>query len=673
MHDKILVLLVYASAGIALGLFPHWCARLVIGEVRRSGDGGPGVPAEWASIVFALSGAVLVTFRGAIGWETTIAMLATAVAASWLTRMQGTLPVLACFIALFIATTLPWWADAQSEFQVGRPPLGFFCIAALAFVTAFGRERDAGGGLAAWLVTYAVAAATLSFSTGVLSDDGALLTLWHHWGAYIGPAEAMLSGAVILRDVPLQYGLGPTLLIGAACRTDCWHGMYFIAGAATFLFALAMGAMALALCRADAWQRGLAWCACLAGCFLWTAFPPEVSSPLMTPSSSGMRFLPATALACYLFFRPDLESSKWRWAAGHGLWALGALWSPESAFYVTFIWWPYYLWIRVLSSDRPVLRSGVRALLTLAGLALALVVGFVLVFRAVYGSSPTRYGYLAYLINPPGPMPINWHGTVLFFLAATLLALLASYSLLKRGDDPRLLRRGFVVQLLSYATASYFLGRSHDNNVLNVLPFMVLILLYSVRAHGTKSLRLATASLLAAVIGWLPAFGWAAWERSAQTPGLLVFDSASLIGSLSWNDPATAAKIARRFEKAGMAVGSPSDAGAALSYIRSRYGEPATVLDFTLNHVHASPHGAWSAIHGPANFPYVPAVQRRIFLARTAKTLNRAGWLVVDRYFPADEWLADFATVYTTTQRVEFGSYYALRMAPTASLKAAAR
>jgi hypothetical protein len=111
----------------------------------------------------------------------------------------------------------------------------------------------------------------------------------------------------------------------------------------------------------------------------------------------------------------------------------------------------------------------------------------------------------------------------------------------------------------------------------------------------------------------------------------------------------------------------------ALAHIHRNYGEPATVLDSSMNHVRATPRSAWSAIHGPANFAYVPSEQRRVFLERTARTLDRPGWLVVNRKFPAYGWLADFATVYTTTERLEFGSYYALRMVPKASLKTGAR
>jgi len=669
MHDKIEVLVAYALLGITLALLPLWGLELSASRARAIGGGTRPVRSAGAiAAIFFAAGLALLALRGWLGPVSAAALLVAAFSASWLARARNLMTVAACFIALYVATTLPWWKSPDNVLQVGALPLALYCAAALAFAAVFGQERAPGGTFGWWLVAYAFPVLVFSFFTGMTNDDGALLTLWHHWGAYIGPAEALLSGVTVLRDIPLQYGLGPTLLIAGACGADCWPGMYFITGTTIFFFGLGIGAMALALCRADGGQRVLALCCCFAAGFLWTSYPPEVSTPLITPSTTGLRYLPAVALACYLFFQRDIEKHKSRTGIAHLLWAVGALWSPESAFYVTFVWWPYYLWTEVVASRETLILASARALGKLVAVAAIVVILFLLAFYLVWGTTPTLYGYLAYAINPPGPLPINPHGTVLFFVMATLLAALTTFCQLRTGADPLLLRRGFVVQLLSYATASYFLGRSHDNNVLNVLPFIVLVLLYALRSPHATWLRLATVGLIAAVIGWLPSFGWGAWSLALEGQGLLSFQGASLGKKLTWADPDTAARVERRFTKYGLAAGAPSDAGAALLQIQREYREPVTVLDYSVALPHGAANGAWSAIHGPANFPYIPSERRREFLARTAETLKRPGWLVVDRKFPADEWLADFATAYKTTDRLDFGSYYALRMVPKASL-----
>jgi hypothetical protein len=666
MHDKVFVLIAYALLGITLALMPVWVARWTARTEGADTPMGVAGSVEKGGSLFLLAGLVLAVSRGWIGGGFALALVVTAFIALRVGRALSLRSGLACVLALYVTTALPWWKVATLSAEL--PSLLWLCGMVIVFSAVFVRESTGAKQSFGFLIAgYALIVLLFSFSTGIVSDDGGLLTLWHHWGAYIGPAEAMLSGAAILRDVPLQYGLGPTLLIGSTCGGDCWYSMYFIAGTAIFLFALGLGAMAMALSWGNRWQCLLALACCFASIFLWTAYPPEVSTPLITPSTTGLRFLPAVVLACYLFFVPAVEASRTRTLYAHLLWGVGALWSPESAFYVTFIWWPYYLWRQTVAVRSAWLRAGCRALGKLFVNALGLMVVFVVVYRVIYGVSPSLYGYLAYAINPPGPMPINPHGTVLYFLMATLLAALAIYGQLKTSKDSVLIQRGFVVQLLCYSAASYFLGRSHDNNVLNVLPFIALSLLYAQRALPNGILRHASIVMMAAVIGWLPLFGWGSWQHALSINSLLTFRGTTLGQLLTWENQETTARIERRFGQYRLDAGSPADAGAALNWIRREYAEPATVLDFAMNLPHSAPNTAWSAIHGPANFPYIPSERRRQFIALSAERLKRAGWLVVDRKFPADEWLADFATAYRIAEKKDFGSYYALRMVPFAA------
>ena len=102
----------------------------------------------------------------------------------------------------------------------------------------------------------------------------------------------------------------------------------------------------------------------------------------------------------------------------------------------------------------------------------------------------------------------------------------------------------------------------------------------------------------------------------------------------------------------------------AANYIEGNFGESLTILNFALN-LRATDNGAvWSAVQGPENFVSVPSARRQKFLASTAKRLGRTGWLVVDRKFPADEWLKDFQSAYRTELTMDFGSYYAIRFLP---------
>ena len=129
-----------------------------------------------------------------------------------------------------------------------------------------------------------IIAVVMSFTTGVLSTPEIKITAWHHWGAYIGPAELALSGARIFYDFPAQYGFGPTLLIASACGNNCWIAMYFIAGGAALAFALLGFFIISGLPVRTLAALGVIVGATAVGCLLWVAYPPLVSSALVAPS-----------------------------------------------------------------------------------------------------------------------------------------------------------------------------------------------------------------------------------------------------------------------------------------------------------------------------------------------------------------------------------------------------
>ena len=228
----------------------------------------------------------------------------------------------------------------------------------------------------------------------------------------------------------------------------------------------------------------------------------------------------------------------------------------------------------------------------------------------IYRTTPTAYGYFAYVIDPPGPLPINPSGAILFFIAVLALGLAALYSTLRLSGNTREFRQIFLLVLLAYATFSYFLGRSHDNNLLNLLPFQLLVLLVAFRAPIADWVRTAAAVLLASLIGWSSVFGWDAWRETIGKGRLFEFNAQAMRVSFSYDDPHTAECIRREAVNGG----DPADAARAANYIERNFGEPLTILDFALN-LRVTDNGAvWSAVQGPENFVSVPSARRQEFL-----------------------------------------------------------
>ena len=138
---------------------------------------------------------------------------------------------------------------------------------------------------------FALMANVTQYETGSLS----LALLVHHQGAYIGPALHIKAGLVPFYDIPLQYGLGPTLSIAAVCgATNCWSGMAFLMITSTLIMGLLILRMALAtgVPRGNVWRATTTTLVVFAGVFLWPGFRlfGKHSAEAPAPSVGGLRF-----------------------------------------------------------------------------------------------------------------------------------------------------------------------------------------------------------------------------------------------------------------------------------------------------------------------------------------------------------------------------------------------
>lgn len=670
MQDKPYVMLAYVLIGFLIAALPALQGIRSVGPSQCQGvehegnDGRLWSPADFLWLVPIL----LLTLYSRIATPPIVlSVAAIALLLAYHQRRVALAALLSSFFALCVAMLLPWWRRPDvAAIGISMSELLVWAICSLIIVQTLMRARSHTHhrGMPLFLAGYALIAAILSFSTGILRADSSLLTLWHHWGAYIGPAELMMAGAKLFHDIPLQYGFGPTSLIAAWCGNDCWSAMYAITSVTTLLWALAIAATALLVSSPGPMARVIVLALCLAACFFWTAYPPAMASPLATPSVAGLRFLPVTLLALYLCLTPNIERSRVRLAVGHVLWCVGALWSPESAFYVTLAWWPYYLFVRRASGPFSVrLGAAIRNALVLVIIAVVLAGAFYGSLRLIYGEGPTLYGYLAYAINPPGPLPIDSRGNVWYFVTAIVITVATLASSWKVAGDTQSFRRGLVLLLVAYGSFTYFLGRSHENNILNILPLLLLALLYVVQAARQVNLARIAAILGAALLAWTPLFGWHDWQSNLGNGGLFDFGPSALLPAVTFSNPQTQDKLRTRL--AGAPVGDPADAGRAILAIKAVSSDAITVLDSAMNMDGVSPPSAWSAIHGPANFGFIPSERRREFLAASAKTLPRSGWLVVDKRYPErEQWLSDYDSVYRRGETRDFGSYIAIHYVP---------
>ena len=318
--------------------------------------------------------------------------------------------------AVVLVLSLAWW---RMEPSAAEPlPLAAFAIVLGGLAVGFADPgTHCGHSMRIPISAFAVAGFLLLIDLGGYRPDTPILSLLaHHWGAFIGPALHLRAGLVPFYDVPLQYGLGPTLVIAAACGgSDCWTGSECV----IVVMNLANGLLILRMVLTTAVVRGRLWqyaatIVVFAAVFLWTGIPANGSSVLATPSVGGLRFLPVTLVAFLLFLG----------CPGAAVVALipAVLWSPESA----------AMAVTVFGLCETVRIGFRRSLLRGAGVLVGSYAGLVLLHRAIFDVWIDPLAFAEYVLHVPGPLPINPFSDTLLLIAVLALG---GWLVLRPGSD----------------------------------------------------------------------------------------------------------------------------------------------------------------------------------------------------------------------------------------------
>jgi hypothetical protein len=563
-------------------------------------------------------------------------------------------------LALPLIAAATWW---DPSLRLDAPRAVIFLLVGL-FAAALPRllPRTEGGAprvlsLLALLLLGIVAVSL----TGVMQSPQGFGTVWHHWSVYVGAAEALLGGAIPFWDYPVQYGMGPTLLVAALCREECWSGTYIAVVATNLLYLLAMGGAVVLLTRKLPMGLALAALAAM-GCaiLMWTGYPPDFKGPIATPSVDGIRFFPLAAL---LFFIIAEEELRFRMdAAGHALWLLGVVWSPEAAFYATVVWWPYLALRRAQNIGATSVAGVAIVALRGAGVAIAATAvafaALAALFWIAYHQWPSIAGFTAYIRNPPGILPANPTGPIWLALAAA-----ASVAVAQLQTDARGSRVGFVCLMGLLGAGSYYLGRSHDNNVLNLLPFVVLALTAAL-AIGLQDVASGFAQVaLSGLVALLATFGFESWDAAARSGQAWNIGPSHFINDMRLATPESQALVDQSLANSPSGHSPAADAAAAQDWLRTRgEGKPVWVSP-SMFLPYGAPGAVWTAMSDVGAYALLPQDEVGGFIRNGAQHLNKPGWILVDRA-QTTSWPALFFAAYSVTEQRDFGGYTAYRLAP---------
>lgn len=510
------------------------------------------------------------------------------------------------------ATSLGWWLVAFPPPVRWWQPLAFALIvwsfqAGLLTKDHSPRHRHRPTLFALFAI---LGVAILANMTSFQPGSDALQLLMYHQSTYINTALQIRAGLVPFFDTPLLYGLGPTLSIAAACGvSNCWSATIFLTVATTLI----MGLLILRMALSTSIARGTGWTVTVtlvifAAVFLFPGFPHLGSFPAATPSVGGLRFLPVTLVAFLLFFQHHRLASTM---------LVGAiLWSPEVAIMALTVFGVHE------TSRVGFLKAATRSL----SICVGSIAGLILIHHIAYGVWIQPDVMAEYILHVPMPLPVNPFSDFIFLAGAMGLA---AWNIYRPPINVSSFRCDLVASSLLFATVSYYLGRSHPNNVLNLMPFIVLVALRTLDAQNTSvspCLPRLTIIGLSSAIGVLTLSFWL----------YVPFQHGFSLGS---------APVA---EAVAMRSNDQAD-------IRSRIANPYHLGIADLRETHRSYPSdttVWTAMDMGSVWPVLPHNRRQLYIKRAANRLRLPGWLILGG--DQRDWLDDFRVAYRVTEEKSY-------------------
>jgi hypothetical protein len=569
-------------------------------------------------------------------------------------RRRGLNTMIGSTTALLLFAPAIWWGFDGSPWRVLAFALLGIGATALPYSIEGPASPDTAKQPVAILTSAAALAVLIGMLTGGLNNPISGQTAWHHWGAYLSPVEAFLSGGVPYRDFPVQYGIGPTLLLAGTCGTNCWNGIYWVTVALNAAqFTMLCWCVLLLTETEKSGTRLLALAAMLCAVFFWTAFPALMSNAVMTPSVSGMRFAPVIAIVLHILLSE--RAVEPRDVRGHFVWACGMVWSMETAAWASLIWWSY-LALRKTEQveDRATLMTKVAGIvMTGVTAATAAILTMLVAYRAIFGVWLDAHSFFIYLMQPPGPLPINLIGVIWLALAIVATAVVMAVTLRQSRE-----RRQIYVCLLAYAAmGTYYLSRSHDNNVLNLFAPLILVLLAiaasleKVKSEQTRQfIRGFVNAVLASMIAFVPLANFNSWKMAVDSGTAMQIGNHQLLDRFAVK-PGTPGQIV------------DAEAAKAINDLRRHTREGIVFFDENKIMLSQNPHVGWTGANNLANTWPLNTRTVEHYIRQGARHYHRPGWILFDvRNNQAN---ADiYKVAYDVVEQRDYGNYRAYRFVP---------
>jgi hypothetical protein len=322
----------------------------------------------------------------------------------------------------------------------------------------------------------------LSFRTDTLFIPGSE----YHWEYFTGPIRTIRNGGLLLFDAPSQYGFMNILLASTIYINSSWHSFYIFQG--LILFAISTTTLLTLLSfHQDSSSKMVIVFLLVLGSFFFA--DPHWIGPLPFPSSSVTRFF-----CCYLLIFStliQLTGIKKKIILSIS-WCIGVLWSAESAFYCTSIYFFVIVADTLSSSQNEEKKCVIKDYLIISLSILLATIIFISVFYFIkIGRFPSfisyfdfaigyasGYGYVSFPINGPGNL------LLLIFLGVGIMLC----DVIKQMKKNVAMTFAAIAGCI-WAVASYYLGRPVPQNITALFPLLTFCTLLSLSLASRYELR----------------------------------------------------------------------------------------------------------------------------------------------------------------------------------------
>lgn len=320
----------------------------------------------------------------------------------------------------------------------------------------------------------------------------------------VGSAQLVRDGGWLLWSVPSQYGFLNIWLLAHAPFETVWQSLYFLNSLLLTLQAALIYAFVTKL-KSGWMHRVFSLIITLAATLMLPGWAPELTGPNLSASVSAFRFIWCFALLYVIFeialSRQVFGKKKQRqflpennYLIGSCIWTVGCLWSFENVIFCSAIWIPFLL----IMSWRGGLQWRKFIILFIPFIVIALTICVIYIYKV--GGMPDFRSYFEYALIYQGgfgslPMKLTggiWVPVVIF----SILIAGASSSIGRNSDIPMILYLSTLCFL--WATVSYFVSRSHENNITNLTPQFLMAL-----AAGLRILNLFSKGQELDIFRWL--------------------------------------------------------------------------------------------------------------------------------------------------------------------------